>query len=78
MHFVNRKLQKVKYNRSKLRNKYKKQKKSRKSIKTYLNKVSQKGIKTNKDILKHFLTNKGTIPGNDVILINSRYIKWEI
>ena len=47
----------------------------RKSIKSYMDKVSQKSIETKKDFWKFsklLLTNKETITGNGVILINGK------
>ena len=52
------------------RNKYVKIR--RKSIKRYMDKVSEKGMETNKsfwNFIKPFMTNKGMVASNDITLI---------
>ena len=49
----------------------------RKSIKRYMDKVSEKGIKTNKSIwnfVKPFMTNKGMVARNDITLIEGENV----
>ena len=49
----------------------------RKSIKRYMDKVSEKGIKTNKSIwnfVKLFMTNKGMVARNDITLIEGENV----
>ena len=49
----------------------------RKSTKRYMNKVSEKGIKTNKsfwNFIKPFMTNKGMVASNDVTLIEGKNV----
>ena len=85
--FMNRQFQKEILVRSRLRNKfwvepfaenkaaYKNQRNvkiKRKSIKRYMDKVSEKGMETNKsfwNLIKPFMTNKGMVASNDITLI---------
>ena len=49
----------------------------RKSIKRYIDKVSEKGIKTNKsnwNFIKPFMTNKGMVARNDITLIEGKNV----
>ena len=84
---MNRQFQKEILVRSRLRNKfwvepfaenkaaYKNQRNvkiKRKSIKRYMDKVSEKGMETNKsfwNLIKSFMTNKGMVASNDITLI---------
>ena len=84
---MNRQFQKEILVRSRLRNKfwverfaenkaaYKNQRNvkiKRKSIKRYMDKVSEKGMETNKsfwNFIKAFMTNKGMVARNDITLI---------
>ena len=88
--FMNREFQKEIYVRSRLRNKfwvepsaaYKKQRNNcakirRKSIKRYMDKVSEKGMETNKsfwNFIKPFMTNKGMVASNDITLIEGKNV----
>ena len=49
----------------------------RKSIKRYMDKVSEKGIETNKsfwNFVKPFMTNKGMVASNDLTLIEGKNV----
>ena len=48
-----------------------------KSVKKYMDKVSEKGIETNKsfwNFIKPFMTNKGMIASNDITLIEGKNV----
>ena len=47
---------------------------SRCEIVLYMDKVSEKGIETNKNFIKPFMTNKGMVAGNDINLIDGKNI----
>ena len=80
--FMNKELRKAIYTRSRLRNRYFKNppkrmkrpmKEGRKSITQHFSKITSKGIMTNKQFwktMKPFLTNKGCLENNDIILLD--------
>ena len=80
--FMNREFQKEIYVRSRLRNKYwvepnKCVKIRRKSIKRYMEKISEKSIETNKsfwNFIKPFMTNKDMIANRDITLIDGKNV----
>ena len=39
-----------------------------------MDKVSEKGIETNKNFIKPFMTNKGMVAGNDINLIDGKNV----
>ena len=79
---MNKELRKAIYTRSRLRNRYFKNppkrmkrpmKEGRKSITQHFSKITSKGIMTNKQFwktMKPFLTNKGCLENNDIILLD--------
>ena len=87
--FMNREFQKETYVSGRLRNKYlvlpsaenkaayKNRETRRKSIRRYMDKISEKVTETNKsfwNFVKPFMTNKGMVASNDLILIDGKNV----
>ena len=87
--FMNREFQKETYVNGRLRNKYlvlpsaenkaayKNREIRRKSIRRYMDKISEKVTETNKsfwNFVKPFMTNKGMVASNDLILIDGKNV----